>query len=175
MVWLLPGVPICSSSPSLPTFPSNPAMTLKFPSLLTVDSDTKDARYRKGITSHGRMVSHCGLPDQTSVNEKMLCGAVEWCWSGVSSPCLSGTWWASVSRPQFPQLYNNCPANPEDSGSSNGSVLHWSHLLAHREGGLKKGGERKWWGNRGFPDLWNGRETCSQLETQTHRVVVRIN
>lgn len=27
--------------------------------------------------------------------------------------------------------------------SSNGSVLHFSHLCAHRQGGLKKGGGRK--------------------------------
>lgn len=88
------GVPIHSSSSSHPTFPSNPTMTSNSPSLLPIDSDTKDTRSLEGILSQWRMVIHMvihyGHPDQAWVREKMLCVAVEQCWWGGSWPCCSG-------------------------------------------------------------------------------------
>lgn len=114
------GVPIHSSGSSHPTFPSNPKMTSNSPFLLPIDSDTNDTKSLAGIPSQWSMVIQYGHPDQAWVREKMLCVAVERCWWGGSWPCCSGTCWAlcdtslSLSRPQFPYLYNSCPTSPKN-------------------------------------------------------------
>ena len=106
-----PFVPLPLHSP----LPSSPAITSKLPSLPAVDSDTKDAGYLTGNYFTRRMVSHRGLRGQTSVNEKMLCGAANDVGLGAPGPAsqeLGGG--TSVSRTQFPQLYTNRSTSQEN-------------------------------------------------------------
>lgn len=143
--------PLCAHlflCPLTPQCPSNPAMAAKSPLFPLETLTQKMLDISQEITSSRRLVSHCSLPAQTSVNATRLCVAVEGCQSGAPVPTsqeLDGPSAAGCSlSPGLGFLISTTTRPPAPRTlSSKGSVLHLSRLSAHREDGLKKGGRRR--------------------------------
>ena len=106
-----PFVPLPLHSP----LPSSPAITSKLPSLPAVDSHTKDAGYLRGnyfTRKNGESPWPPG-PDFSEWKNAVWGGGMTLAW-GLLALHLRNLGGASVSRTQFPQLYNNRSTSQEN-------------------------------------------------------------